>query len=168
MRRQEHPRSAARHIPTPYDGFGLGRDDPVWPHYVKEAEKWDLELIDGWNKGMDVLLRGFSNYMNGFMTTNSHLPIVFAALFSAVVTGFLIDSYKGLQQDSAEVTTMEIAQIANLLQAIALGEAPSLRNSTNTSAFQPTTTAVAINLVWFLSLSLSILVALVAMLVKQW
>ncbi|KAG8685975.1 hypothetical protein FRC09_014432, partial [Ceratobasidium sp. 395] len=63
---------------------------------------------------------------------------------------------------------MEIAQIANLLQAIALGEAPSLRNSTNTSAFQPTTTAVAINLVWFLSLSLSILVALVAMLVKQW
>ncbi|KAG8779028.1 hypothetical protein FRC12_024677, partial [Ceratobasidium sp. 428] len=166
MRRQEHPRSAARHIPTPYDGFGLGRDDPVWPHYVKEAEKWDLELIDGWNKfvhkGMDVLLP------HKHIDNRIDEGVIQAALFSAVVTGFLIDSYKGLQQDSAEVTTMEIAQIANLLQAIALAEAPSPRNSTNTSTFQPTTTAVAINLVWFLSLSLSVLVALVAMLVKQW
>ncbi|KAG9123966.1 hypothetical protein FRC07_013341 [Ceratobasidium sp. 392] len=152
MLRQQHPRSAARHIPTPYDGHGLGRDDPVWPCYVKEAEKWDSDLVDGWNKGMDVLLLFVSS----------------AALFSAVVTGFLIDSYKNLQQDSAEATAAEMAQITYLLQAIALGERPDPRNSTEISSFQPTTTAVAINLAWFLSLSLSIWVALVAMLVKQW
>ncbi|KAG8765900.1 hypothetical protein FRC12_007218 [Ceratobasidium sp. 428] len=150
MLKQRRPGSAARHIPNPYDGRELGRDDPVWQNYVEEAEKWDSDLVDGWNKGMDNLL-------------------LFAGLFSAVVTAFTIESYKRLQPDSAELTATGIAQITTLLEAIALQEVPNTQNSTSVAAdFQITASALIINLTWFLSLSLSILVALLAMLVKQW
>lgn len=50
MFRQQHPKTISQHIPTAYDGRGLGRDDPVWPCYVAEAAKWDAALVDGWNK----------------------------------------------------------------------------------------------------------------------
>ncbi|KAG8732456.1 hypothetical protein FRC11_013530 [Ceratobasidium sp. 423] len=42
--------------PTEYDGPALGRDDPVWLHYLGESTQRDMDLVDGWNKGMDVLL----------------------------------------------------------------------------------------------------------------
>lgn len=34
----------------PSGGHGLGRDDPLWPCYVKEAEKWDDILMKKWNE----------------------------------------------------------------------------------------------------------------------
>lgn len=34
----------------PSNGYGLGRDDPLWPRYVKEAEKWDDIKMNKWNK----------------------------------------------------------------------------------------------------------------------
>ncbi|KAG8688951.1 hypothetical protein FRC08_011180 [Ceratobasidium sp. 394] len=59
--------------------------------------------------------------------------------------------------------------MTELLQAIAMGVSPSPQNNTNLSSeFQPTSAAIVINVTWFLSLSLSMLVALVGMLVKQW
>ncbi|KAG9123182.1 hypothetical protein FRC07_000132 [Ceratobasidium sp. 392] len=83
--------------------------------------------------------------------------------------GFVIESYKSLQQDNAEITAQGIAQMTDILRAMAAGEPLSPRNSTIIpSNFQPTYAAVIVNLSWFLSLSLSIVVTLVAMLVKQW
>ncbi|KAG8706999.1 hypothetical protein FRC09_002082 [Ceratobasidium sp. 395] len=132
MFRQQHPRSAARHIPTPYDGRGLGRDDPVWQCYVKEAKTWDNDLVDGWNQ-------------------------------------FVIESYKSLQQDNAQVTAEGIVRMTEILQAIATGERLNTTNPTSAQpGFQPTSAAIIVNFTWFLSLTLSIIVALVAMLVKQW
>ncbi|CAE6509253.1 unnamed protein product [Rhizoctonia solani] len=34
----------------------LGRDDPLWPRYVQDAEKWDNDMMNNWNSRMDVLL----------------------------------------------------------------------------------------------------------------
>ncbi|CAE6495756.1 unnamed protein product [Rhizoctonia solani] len=48
-------------------GAELAREARVWKVYVGETDKWDAELIEGWDKSMDVLL-------------------VFAALFSAIST----------------------------------------------------------------------------------
>ncbi|CAE6365037.1 unnamed protein product [Rhizoctonia solani] len=48
-------------------GAELGKEARVWKVYVQETDKWDRELVDGWNKSLDVIL-------------------VFAALFSAVST----------------------------------------------------------------------------------
>jgi hypothetical protein len=31
-------------------GAELTKDARVWKVYVKEADRWDAELVDGWNK----------------------------------------------------------------------------------------------------------------------
>ncbi|CAE6495246.1 unnamed protein product [Rhizoctonia solani] len=151
MKKQHDTNTAFRHVPTEYDSCGLGRDDPVWPRYVTEATKWDAQLVEGWHKGMDVIL-------------------LFAALFSAIVTAFLIESYKLLQVDNEEIIAAGIPTMIELLRAIAANQTPSIVvNATNPSTdFKPTGIAVAINATWFLSLTLSVSVALLAMLVKQW
>lgn len=35
-----------------YDDYGaeLDKDARVWSAYVKEAEQWDDEMVDGWNR----------------------------------------------------------------------------------------------------------------------
>ncbi|CAE6487353.1 unnamed protein product [Rhizoctonia solani] len=146
MPRQKHP----SRIPTAHDRRGLGRDDPVWPCYVEAATRWDEDLVKGWNKGMDVIL----------------------TLFSAIVTAFLVESYKSLKQDNEDIVASSAVLMVQLLHAIAINQPPSASNATSFPAsdsdFRPTVIAVLINLAWFLSLTLSMTVALLAMLVKQW
>ncbi|KAG8760021.1 hypothetical protein FRC11_001084 [Ceratobasidium sp. 423] len=150
MRKQKHPGPSSHRIPTAHDRRGLGRDDPVWPCYVEAATRWDEDLVKGWNKGMDVIL----------------------TLFSAIVTAFLVESYKSLKQDNEDIIASSTIIMVQLLHAIAIGQPPSASNATafpaSTSDFRPTATAVLVNFVWFLSLTLSMMVALLAMLVKQW
>ncbi|QRV94390.1 transmembrane protein [Ceratobasidium sp. AG-Ba] len=99
----------------------------------------------------------------------SDIETVFAGLFSAVVTAFIIESYQNLQPNSGDATAESVAKIAEILQSYVSGESPSPQSLTSQpSNFQPTHAAIVINVTWFLSLSLSILVALVGMLVKQW
>ncbi|CAE6442281.1 unnamed protein product, partial [Rhizoctonia solani] len=151
MKKLHDTNTAFRHIPTEYDSCALGRDDPVWPRYINEATKWDAQLVEGWNKGMDVIL-------------------LFAALFSAIVTTFLMEGYKRLQVDNEEIIATGMPIIVNLLQAIATNQIPSTDlNATITfNDFKPKRADVAINAAWFLSLTLSVSVALLVMLVKQW
>ncbi|KAF8594730.1 hypothetical protein BDV93DRAFT_131735 [Ceratobasidium sp. AG-I] len=44
--------SAAPKIKEEFDEYGaeLGRDARFWRTYVKEADQWDAELVEGWNK----------------------------------------------------------------------------------------------------------------------
>ncbi|KZV86771.1 hypothetical protein EXIGLDRAFT_598958, partial [Exidia glandulosa HHB12029] len=51
----------------------------------KEANAHDTALLDGWSSTLDILL-------------------IFAGLFSAVATTFVIESYELLQPDSAAYT----------------------------------------------------------------
>ncbi|CAE6464765.1 unnamed protein product, partial [Rhizoctonia solani] len=37
-------------------GAELAKDARVWKVYVKEADQRDMELVDGWNKSLDVIL----------------------------------------------------------------------------------------------------------------
>lgn len=37
-------------------GEELSNDSSVWPVYVSAAADYDTEMIDGWNKNLDVLL----------------------------------------------------------------------------------------------------------------
>ncbi|CAE7163284.1 unnamed protein product [Rhizoctonia solani] len=37
-------------------GTELGPDAQVWKTYVREADQIDEELVDGWNKSMDVII----------------------------------------------------------------------------------------------------------------
>ncbi|CAE7088373.1 unnamed protein product [Rhizoctonia solani] len=130
-------------------GYRLGSDDPFWPHYLKEAEKYDDLKVDKWEKKMDTLL-------------------LFATLFSAIVTAFVIESSHNLQPDSAAITAAAVVDIVGILRNGSSAEDqqdPILRSLVD---FQPTKNAFVVNFVWFISLCLSITVALLAGLVKQW
>ncbi|CAE6519326.1 unnamed protein product [Rhizoctonia solani] len=147
--------------PTPtalrgaFDEYGaeLARDARIWPTYVREAEKWDEDMVGGWNRSLDVILVFVS-------------PVL-AALFSAISSAFLIESAKNLQKDPTETAAASLQHATILLRAIATGQ---LVNSTvpDDPEFTPSSVAVCVNALWFLSLALSVSVSLVAMLAKQW
>ncbi|CUA68408.1 hypothetical protein RSOLAG22IIIB_07926 [Rhizoctonia solani] len=133
-------------------GAELGKEARVWKVYVQETDKWDRELVDGWNKSLDVIL-------------------VFAALFSAVSTSFLIESSGMLKQDPNDVSATALVAISQALLAIANNSSADIMNTTSTSPdapFVPPQHAVVVNTLWFLSLSLSIATSLLAMLAKDW
>ncbi|KAF8597527.1 hypothetical protein BDV93DRAFT_427277, partial [Ceratobasidium sp. AG-I] len=94
-----------------------------------------------------------------------------ATLFSAIVTAFVIESSKNLQEDNAAITASAVVEIAAMFRVMAEGGPgnQTLPDSiTQPKEFHPSAGAVLVNLAWFISLSLSIVVALVAILVKQW
>ncbi|CCO33703.1 hypothetical protein BN14_07788 [Rhizoctonia solani AG-1 IB] len=133
-------------------GQELARDAQVWKTYVREADAMDVERVEGWKQTSDVIL-------------------IFAALFSAVSTAFVIESYKNLKPDPAEVS-VEILRTMSRTLLIVANQTQStefhIPEPENESRFSPSWSAICVNLLWFLSLSISILVSLIAMLSKEW
>ncbi|CAE6496081.1 unnamed protein product [Rhizoctonia solani] len=135
---------------TQSEEYGLGKESRFWKTYVKEADRWDEELVDGWNKSLDVLL-------------------VFAALFSAIVTAFIVESSNLLQEDPADVSAQTLLIISQTLMALANDTQPvGLPSSTTDTPFSPSRSAVAVNALWYLSLSLSVSTSFLAILAKEW
>lgn len=121
-----------------------GDEREAWQGCGKLVEKYDKEMCDAYREQIDTLL-------------------TFAGLFSAVVTAFVVDSYKWLHDDSGDATVQLLVQVANILIA----------NTTAPIVAPPTTAltdkgSVRINTCWFLSLTLSLASALVGILAKQW
>jgi hypothetical protein len=92
-----------------------------------------------------------------------------AGLFSAVVTAFILDIFKSLQPNSGDATVALLAQIS---QQLAIMSNSSQSNVPLTSListhFQPTTSVLLVNMLWFTSLTFSLMCALTATLVQQW
>ncbi|KAI0795763.1 hypothetical protein C8Q75DRAFT_696397, partial [Abortiporus biennis] len=93
--------------------------------------------------------------------------LVFAGLFSAVLTAFLIDSYKNLQQDAASVSVSILLQISQQLTALASQPVNQIPVAT-APPFQHSNTAVQLNILWFSSLVCSLVTASLGILIKQW
>ncbi|KDR75477.1 hypothetical protein GALMADRAFT_68761, partial [Galerina marginata CBS 339.88] len=91
--------------------------------------------------------------------------LIFAGLFSAVVTAFVIDSYKGLKADPND-------KMIDLLSRIAT----RVENPLNTTAtlppveipFSPPSFVIRLNTFWFLSLVLSLSTVLLGIISLQW
>ncbi|CAE7072397.1 unnamed protein product [Rhizoctonia solani] len=134
------------------EGKELDIDAQVWKAYVREADQIDKERVDGWNESMDVIL-------------------IFAALFSAISTAFVIESYKSLKQDPTDLSSQTLLTISQTLKLIAnASQSSSILPSPepDTPPFQPSAKAICVNVLWFLSLSLSVAVSLISMLAKEW
>ncbi|EEB96472.1 hypothetical protein MPER_04389, partial [Moniliophthora perniciosa FA553] len=58
-----------------------------------QSKKYDEGMVKNWKEDIDTLL-------------------VFAGLFSAVVTAFLIEAYQWLSEDPADTTVMLLTQIS--------------------------------------------------------
>ncbi|KAF7291945.1 hypothetical protein MIND_01220000 [Mycena indigotica] len=117
----------------------------LWSVYVDEAERYDKSLVASWKSDMEGML-------------------IFAGLFSASLTAFLIESYKTLVQDPGEATVHLLQQMVVL--------SSSGNNTTFTPVisqpFKPSTLSLVCNALWFISLGLSLSCALVATLLEQW
>ncbi|KAJ7084703.1 hypothetical protein C8R44DRAFT_561806, partial [Mycena epipterygia] len=64
-----------------------------WSIYVGEAEKYDKALVESWRSNMDSIL-------------------IFAGLYSASLTAFVIESYKTLTPDSGDLSHQVLTQIS--------------------------------------------------------
>ncbi|KAG6902353.1 hypothetical protein C0995_001150 [Termitomyces sp. Mi166 len=124
--------------------------DTLWSFYVSEADQHDKDITETWKVDMDSTL-------------------IFAGLFSATVTAFIVESSKQLKQDSGDVSNALLAQILAAQIALLSPEKSTLPSIANiTFNFVPPTSAVVVNVLWFLSLSCSLSAALCATLVQQW
>ncbi|KAJ7106820.1 hypothetical protein C8R43DRAFT_208100 [Mycena crocata] len=118
----------------------------IWAVYVSEAEKYDKALVESWKRDMEGML-------------------IFAGLFSASLTAFLMESYKTLRADSGDLTVQLLSRIAQNLMESANGIPFNLSQP---ATFTPSTSALVCNGLWFISLGLSLSCALIATLLEQW
>ncbi|KAK0445326.1 uncharacterized protein EV420DRAFT_972512 [Desarmillaria tabescens] len=124
----------------------------IWRIFADECQAYDKGKIEVLRDNVDVLL-------------------VFAGLFSAVVTTFVAQTSQSLQVDYSEMSAFLLYEMVNIQRAIASGVAV---DSVSASPLNPTTIFIPsasdryVNGLWFTSLSLSLVTALVAVLAKQW
>ncbi|KAK0455165.1 uncharacterized protein EV420DRAFT_1240051, partial [Desarmillaria tabescens] len=124
----------------------------VWSTYVDESKIHDANMVEEARDSVDVLL-------------------VFAGLFSAVVTAFVVQTSQNLQADYAAISASLLYESVLIQRAIANGSSVSAIASSTmdpSTAFVPATIDVWVNGLWFTSLFLSLTTALIAVLVKQW
>ena len=90
-------------------------------------------------------------------------------LFSATVAAFIIESYKNLSPNSGDKTVALLGQISQQLAGVPLETlSQNLTAATSNASFKPTNSAIRVNILWFLSLVLSLTSALSATLLQQW
>ncbi|KAI9463197.1 hypothetical protein BJY52DRAFT_68962 [Lactarius psammicola] len=114
----------------------------LWSMYLTEAKKEDDQKTQNWTEDTGGVL-------------------VFTGLFSAIVAAFIMESYKKLSPDSGEQTVALLTQLVN----ISAGAPAVLQNS---PPFKAPASIVRVNIMWFLSLILSLSCALLATLMQQW
>ncbi|KAF9257462.1 hypothetical protein L218DRAFT_935763, partial [Marasmius fiardii PR-910] len=112
-----------------------------WETILRQVDRLDEDQVRGYKEDIDTLL-------------------VFAGLFSGVVTAFSIESYKWLTEDSSEIAVALLREIVQQNR----GQTPTDPMET----FSPSPEVVRINTFWFLSLALALVDALFGLLCKQW
>ncbi|KAK0493043.1 hypothetical protein EDD18DRAFT_428880 [Armillaria luteobubalina] len=124
----------------------------VWRTYVDESKNHDVRMVEESRDSVDMLL-------------------VFAGLFSAVVSTFVSQTLQNLQADYAQVSASLLFKMVLIQHAIVNGSSADnipVSSLNPYTKFIPTTMDIWVNGLWFTSLSLSLATALAAMLVKQW
>jgi len=86
-----------------------------------------------------------------------------AGLFSAVVTAFVVESYKTLQPDPEDTIVLLLSRIADRLDNVSANAAIA-----RTNTFAPDSASIRINAFWLVSLILSLTTVLVGIIALQW
>ncbi|KAF8900594.1 hypothetical protein CPB85DRAFT_1228382, partial [Mucidula mucida] len=123
----------------------------IWRVYVEEAAAFDENMVGQSRDGLDVML-------------------VFAGLFSAVVTSFLVQVSQNLQADFSEMSALLLHDLLIVQLSMVNGATVNVTSPSVNPArkFDPDVIDVWINGLWVVSLVTSLVVALSAVLVKQW
>ena len=148
-------------------GEELGSNARFWHVLLDEGRVHDAELVDGWRDTLDVLLVFVGHPSNKMCTA---LTLSKAGLFSAVVTTFVVQSSQALQPDYAQISVSLLAEMLARQRAWATGSSIDSvpRSSMALDAVSASALDYWCNGLWYISLSLSMSAALMAVLVKQW
>ncbi|KAK7677474.1 hypothetical protein QCA50_019587 [Cerrena zonata] len=123
----------------------------------------------GWGRISD-LIRQYDRDRVEDVKEDIDTLLVFAGLFSAVITAFIIESYKTLQQQPEDTTNQILLQLSAQLASLTLSG--NFANSTipafTTPSFIPARLSVLVNTLWLLSLVFALITASLGILVKQW
>ncbi|KAI0776499.1 hypothetical protein BC629DRAFT_1701578, partial [Irpex lacteus] len=106
--------------------------------------------LTGW-AAVEKALKEFDQQEIGGYKEDIDSLLTFTGLYSAVLTAFVIVSYPLLQDPNQASASMSMST-----------------PSTPSSPFQPSISAIHINILWFASLVISLATASFAILVKQW
>ncbi|KAI5825470.1 hypothetical protein K523DRAFT_283056 [Schizophyllum commune Tattone D] len=138
-----------KYAPDAY-GEELNKNARVYSVYNDEAQIADGEMVRSLNGTLDVLL-------------------VFAGLFSAVVTTFVAQSSQALSPDYAQITASLMYELVRIQRAATSGTPPDVPMSPLSFGSRTTqTTDLWVNGLWLTSLTFALLTALVSVLAKQW
>ncbi|KAH9017751.1 hypothetical protein EDB83DRAFT_2232219, partial [Lactarius deliciosus] len=128
----------------------------LWSLHMKEAKSHDEARIHSLKDDMDGVL-------------------LFAGLFSAALTSFIIDKIQDLQVDPAQQMVYYqqqnvalLVQISNQVSSIAPQVSIPSTSPPPYPTFSPNSTDVRVNAFWFMSLVFSLTAALLATLIQQW
>lgn len=127
---------------------------------MKRLQKYDQSIVKGWKEDIDTLLVLVSGPFRLTWSPSSH-SLGQTGLLSAVITGFNIEFYKLLQPDPEDAVLSLLAQISAQMANTSL-------TVVTRPPFSKPTYAIIINTLWFTSLVVSLTVALIGILVKQW
>ncbi|KAI0760946.1 hypothetical protein BD413DRAFT_593170 [Trametes elegans] len=128
---------------------------PDWSTCAARMREFDEAMVRNWKEEIDTLL-------------------VFAGLFSAVVTAFDIEAYHLLQDDPNQASTQLLQQISQQLAVMnnltantsSSGMMPSLVPPA--PPFRASAESIRINALWFTSLVFALFSALISIMAKQW
>ncbi|KAF8145160.1 hypothetical protein K438DRAFT_1484263, partial [Mycena galopus ATCC 62051] len=120
----------------------------VWHVYNDEGSLVDSDMMAEFGDNLDILL-------------------VFAGLFSAVLTTFVAQTSQALSPDATAISNSILLELVALQRAEANGTSFDFIPPAITS-FTVALTDIWVNGLWFTSLALSLSTALLAVLAKQW
>ncbi|THG97412.1 hypothetical protein EW026_g4581 [Hermanssonia centrifuga] len=123
----------------------------------------------GWSAVEDYAWKYDVNSMKVFSEDIDTL-LVFAGLFSAVLTAFVVPAYGMLQQDDSVQILSRISSKLDSFQIVLpfVNSTASACSCASDPSFGVSTSARWINILWFLSLLFSLASALFGILAKQW
>ncbi|KAF9471694.1 hypothetical protein BDN70DRAFT_819686, partial [Pholiota conissans] len=143
------PKRKIPNLDDPYEHALPKPDGDPWAVILKPEMETDKIQCDAWKEEVQTLL-------------------IFAGLFSAVVTAFIIESYKFLQPDPNDAIINLLTQIANGPNATVTTSLAAGGSMSPVSLFTQKSSSVRINVFWFISLILNLTTVLVGTISLQW
>ncbi|KAL1695115.1 hypothetical protein GGG16DRAFT_46052 [Schizophyllum commune] len=147
MLRPAQTKDTGERLTIDNEGFShtpMGKDSAL-PNCSKLVEKHDDTKCQFWRDEVESFM-------------------VFAGLFSAVLTAFIMESYKWLMVEPDDMSVDYLRQILAVISHVDVGTIQTVSRATPL----PSNVMVRINGFWFSSLTLSLTSALVGIVSKQW
>ncbi|KAF8338910.1 uncharacterized protein EI90DRAFT_2829001, partial [Cantharellus anzutake] len=105
----------------------------------------DRTIVNGWLSALDMLM-------------------LFAGLFAAILSAFLIESSRDLRAKDITVLSDQIARLLSNVTSTDVGS----EVGDSGGRFHPSTTTIVVNRLWYSSLGITLSSTVILMLAKQW